>query len=793
MLAPDTIRPVAIPAIALILVLFTPAAAADHPDDASLNLVAVDEQTGEPIFGATVAGPPLERDALTEEDGRARLDGLEPGPAKLTVEFPGYDPVERVVALEPGETTEIRVELPPESEPADTDEATDDSEQLDEVQVTTTARFAGADIYEPDTTMEGEELQRNLDSSVPATLDAVPGFDVQYNGPGAANPTMRGLPGDRVLMLEDGHRTGDLYWTASDHGVMVEPLTAHRMEVIRGPASLLYGSNALGGVVNVVRNDVPLFQPQSVEGQARTTFDSVNRGLGAGGVVRAPAGPLAVYGEASARRTGETRTPAGPLEQTSMSTINAATGASWTPEWGRIGAAARFYDNTYGVPGEFDGQLIPGGHPAGVDIEARRIGSRLEFVHNQMPGLVDELEIKSQYTRYIHDELEGVLDGDDVLGARFDQSMTDTRIVAHHEPIGDEDSIHARGSAGVSLYTRDMFSGGPSPGTRSGRERDVGVFGFEQLDVEPFRLQTGLRYDHRSVTSTDLSPLTIETRQRRIAKDVEPRSFNSISGAVAGHWDFADDWTAGLGLARSVRNPTIEELYSGGPHLADFSYDIGEPGLDAEVGHGIDLFLKSDHSDLDLELGAYYNRIDNYIYDMPTGETVRVHREGERPRDTPVFEARGEDALFVGAEGRIQWNPASFLVLDLDASYTRASLIEDGDPLPFIPPLSGGIQARWDGHPVFGSVGVEFGGPQFRVPGPVEVGDTAEHPRNSTRGYTWGTATAGWRYDTINYAHTVMLEVRNVTDRLWHDHLSRIKEVAPQPGRNIQLSYELLF
>lgn len=781
-----TVYPVRAVAVAVFFALsLFPAIAEteEHEEDtATLEVVVFDAEREEPVHGASVRSAKWDGELFTDEAGEVRIPELQPGSVDVTVEYPGYETAKETLSLRGGEVAVYRFLL------------LEAATQTGTVEVTTTAaRVGSGDVYRPTTIMEGEQLQRNLGSSVPATLASVPGFDVQYNGPGAANPTMRGLPGDRVLMLEEGHRTGDIYWTASDHGVMVEPLTAERMEVVRGPAGLLYGSNALGGVVNVVRDDIPSYQPEHPEGQLRTTFDSVNRGLAGGGSVRAPAGPLTLYGELSGRRTGDSRTPVGVLEQTDMQTVNAAAGASWEPQWGRVGGAVRFYDNVYGVPGEFDGELIPGGHPGGVHIEATRFGGRLDTLYDQPAEPFESLQLKAQATRYIHDEIEALVGGEEIMGARFDQTTTDTRFVARHRPIGDPDGVHSQGAAGLSLYTRDMAAGGASPGTRSGRERDVGVFGFEELELEPVRFQAGLRYDFRWVTADDQSPLQTSTEERRITKEVRPRSFHGLSGSIAGLWDFVSEWTVGTSLARSFRNPTIEELYSDGPHLADFSYDIGTPELQAETGLGADLFLRNRGEDRDLEVGVYYNRIDNYIYYNPTGETVRVHREGTRPRSTPVFEAQNDDAVFMGVEGQVEQTIYDPLVLSADVTYTRATRREAGDPLPFIPPLSGGLEARWDGTPWFGSLGVKLAAPQHRVPQPIEVGDRTERPQEPTAGYAYANAMVGWTHFSTRLGHTAMLRVENISNRPWHDHLSRIKQIAPQPGRNIQLSYELVF
>ncbi len=748
-----------------------------------MDIKVIDGESEDPLEGAVISLEDHEELHESDASGWARVQDLEPGWVVVDVEREDYRSATDAVEVVAGRQVQIEFALAPE------EEGREREEDGDYVVRTVGRSQSPGEVYRPTTLLAGRALQRQMTSSVPGTLDRVPGFDVQYNGPAASSPTVRGLPGDRVLMLEDGHRTGDIYWTASDHGVMVEPISAETMEVVRGPAGLLFGSNALGGVVNVIRNDIPDYRPHEVEGRVRTQYESVNHGFSGGAVMRGGLGPLAVYGEASARRSGDTRTPEGTLEQTNMQGLNAGVGASWHPTRGRVGAAFRYYDMEYGVPGEFQGNLIPGGHPGGVDIEARRVSGRMLGEYHRAMGPIDGIDVRANLVHYDHEEIEGLIGGERAIGASFDQWTSDSRVVAFHEDR-EQGPLLLEGAVGLTAQTRWMEAGGSQPGTRSGEEIDVGVFGYEEAGVGDFRFQAGLRYDQRWVSTDDTSPLVTQTEERNIVKEVDDRELGAWSGSVAGLWDFMDQWTVGASVARSFRHPTIEELYSDGPHLADFSYDIGEPALSTERGWGGDLFVRSEQDRLNLEVAGFYNRIDDYISYDPTGESVRVIRDGAAPRQTPVFEARNSDVEFYGAEGMVEWEFYNRFVLDTTVSYTRAARRDSGEPLAFIPPLSGKLDLRYEGRPFFGSIGVESKASQNRVPDPVEIGDSVERPQETTDGYTVAHAMLGWRHDGERMEHSVMLQGRNITDRTTFDHMSRIKEVAPQPGLNIQLTYQ---
>lgn len=758
----------------------------EQGDPGVLEVHVVDRDTGSPLRGATVRIRQRDRLAVTDADGRASLTGLPPRPYVIVVSRLGYMSEEVEVEVGPGE--HVRIEVGLVASPI----------HLAGVVVTGTGRERGLrEVYQPTTSLTGIELHRSLGSSVPATLRNVPGFHLEYNGPGAARPVIRGMGGDRVLMLEDGHRTGDLYQTASDHGVMVEPLSVDRMEVVRGPAGLLYGPNALGGVVNVIRNDVPRSRPTSLTGTFSSQFESVNSGGAGSMVLSGPLGPLAYRVEGTGRSAGDSRTPLGTLPKTGISGWNAAGGLSWVTDWGFVGVAGRRFENTYGVPGEFQGELIPGGHPGGVDAETTRTSGRIRALYDRpFLGFFDSVELDGHVTQYIHDEIEGIVGGERVLGARFHQTTTGVNITAHHDHrLHDHPGEEARaeGAWGLAFEHRDLWAGGSQPGTRSAEEWTASVFGYEEFSWNGLRFQIGGRVDRRSVTPASLDSIIVRTEERRVSKPVAPRSFTSISASAAVLRDLSETWTVGANLARSIRTPSVEELYSDGPHLADFSFDIGTPDLDPERGLGLDVFLRGTRRDLSLEVAAFYNRVQNFIYYAQTGETVRIFREGVPPRITPVFEAQGDDAAFMGFEGRIQWEVLRNVVLDGTASYTRASLLEDSEPLPFIPPLSGRGEVRYEGEVFFASLGSNWALRQHRVPAPVEFGDGVERPQEPTDGYALLNAGVGFRFRAAGLTHTASLEGENLTNREWRDHLSRIKDIAPQPGRNVQLTYRVHF
>ncbi len=774
--------------VAITVVLTVLVASRIHADPAerqsTLSVLILDVVSGVPVKGADVSAKVGEltlASGVTDAGGRVALvvkhpqgalaDGNKNFGLEIEVFHLGYE-FESIQVRDIGAKFATEIRMTP-------------------TEVIDVTVYASANVLRPATTLRGLKLQESLRSSVPETIAKVPGVAVAYNGPGAARPTIRGLGGDRVLMLENGFRNGDLYWSGADHGVMLEPLTAHEVEVVRGPATLVYGGNALGGVVNVIRHDIP-GGVESLSSTVGIQVESASRSFAQGAAVVSPVGPIAARLEASVRRSSDVHTPQGEIPNTDVTAFGGSAGVGWHPEWGELGASVRYFQNDYGVPGEFGGVIIPGGHPGGAAIEARRVNGVLKGIYRPTSVHIDSVEFGASFTRYTHDEIEGLINGQKALGAAFElDSIQSNVLVRHaHNPDG-ADSL--RGAAGIAMTSQDVFAGGNAPGFRSGTDWGVAGFLFEKLNVEPVSLHLGLRYEHRQLSPQSVDPISVRTADRLIEKTVTGRDFNLFSGSLAALWNVSKTWAIGTTVARSSRSPNMQELYSDGPHLADFSFDIGTPDLPSEVGTGVDIFVLAKQKQFSLEATGFVNFVNNYVQYTPTLETVRVIREGARPRDTPVFEARSEDALFLGAEGKARVGLGWGLSVEGTLSYVWAERRSDSNPLPFVPPLHGEATVRYERSGFFGSASLSGALRQSRVPRPIEIGDTMESPQDPTSGYALAHASAGWSGDIFGMKHVVTARAFNITDRVWRDHLSRIKDVAPQTGFNLTLTYQLQY
>lgn len=742
-------------------------AAAQQPRERGTIVgVVVEAQSGEPLAATQVELVESHRVETTREDGGFVFPALRPGRYTVAIQRIGYAPQQIAVDVTPGESIRVEVSLQVAAV------------QFDEIVVTGTIRErAGRDVLSPTTVVSGAELERKLDGTVAATLADEPGVAVTGIGPTTARPVIRGLGGDRIVILEDGVRPGDMSSLSGDHAVAIEPLTAERFEVVRGPMSLLYGSSALGGVVNVVREEVPLTVPEHLHGAVMAQGESVSTGGSAGGYAIVPLRDWAARVEGSFRRSADVETPDGPLENTDARTWSLAAGLGRELGRAHLGASYRYYNSFYGIPGGF-----VGGHEEGVDIDMRRhaVRGRLDL-HDIGP--VQELSITGAFTDYRHSEMEG--EGE--VETAFSQDVSSVTIRATHGAAGPIST----GAIGVTAQYRDIHTAGALR-TPSTWDYNTALFVVEEIGSGALRLQAGGRYDFAHYEPRDTAA-TVFVGGREVP--VRARDFGSVSGSLGVLYAVTDPLRIGMSVARAYRTPDFNELYTNGPHLAANSFDVGDPALDAEIGLGMDAFIRYSGGRLRAEIAAFRNQLDGYIFPSSRGR-IEVGTQGGRPR----FQYTNEDARFVGIEGSLDWSVTEHVILEATGSIVRAEftesradipLFENGDTIlvpaskhpPLIPPPNGRFAVRYETTDWFAGAGTRFAADQDRT------GDF-ETP---TAAYMVADLSGGIRFLRAGRLHTLTLSVDNLLDADHRNHMSRIKEIMPEPGRNISLLYRLTF
>ncbi len=706
----------------------------------SLDGEVVDTRSRARLTGVTVRIVGLEESERTDANGKFKFDSVPEGQQTLLFLKVGYRQFEQTVAVN-ASTPYLQIALEALPFQLETIRVYGSNRELSQFEATTDLALGDA------------ELQRRVGMTVANALADETGVSQRTMGRAVARPVIRGLGGDRLLILENGERTGDKSASSADHAVSIDPTIAEGIEVTRGPASLIYGSSTLGGVINVKSNNIPQVLPNRVNMHLMFQGESVNSGLTGTTGFALPIGDFATHLEWNRRLASDMQTPVGVLENTALANVNFSGGLSLIKPWGFIGASGSSYRSAYGVPGS------PEGHITGINIELdrQRYEGQMEYRFNT--ALLNKVRLQTAYTRYQHQELES----NGTLGIEFGLLTYNFSAMAY----GLGGAI-----AGISGEYRDHATGGFywTPHTR---EFAAAGFYLNQHNFDKFTLQGAIRYDVRR--SEPFRPGAVIR-----AGTVQRRDFSGVSGASSGIYHWTDGFSTGATLMKTFRAPGIEELFSDGPHLAVFSYEIGNAELESENGYGSEFFARYSKDRFKLNLALFQNRIANYLIPTNTGE--KEWGSGAAGW-LWIYQYMGHDVVMNGAEIQVGGEMLPQVHLHLNMSYVNGTIEKSGRPLERIPPLNGKIVFSYTPSPFYFHLTSRFSGSQNRLGEFEEPTDRyLVYDIGGYLNFSW------WQLD-----NSILFEIGNLFDTEYREHLSRIKSVMPEPGRNVKFLYKLNF
>ena len=678
------------------------------------------------------------------------------------------------------------------------------------------------DLARPVAVLAGERLDEAKASSIGETVARLPGVQSSFFGAGVGRPIIRGLEGARVQVLSDGMAAGDVSTVSADHAVSIEPFLANQIEVLKGPASLLYGNGAIGGAVNVVDGRIPEYATsRPLEGRAELRAGSVNDERTA--MLRldgtSASGRLVFHIDALHRETGDVDIPGhaesaalrgghghddhedhgdghaedahGHLPDSFVRTDSGALGLSWIGESGFIGIGQSLFNTRYGVPGHVhadddghghghddDDHGTDSDHDARVHIKMDQRRTELRAGRDDI-GPFRSLRARLARTGYTHTEYEG-----DAVGTVFENETVEGRLELVHRPLRAWD-----GAFGLQWSRRDFSAVGAEAFVPDSGSRDTGVFWIGERDFGPASLELGLRHDRNRID---------------IAADAGPsRDFDTTSASLASRWNLTDDVHLSFGLDRAQRSPTAEELYSNGAHVATRSHEFGDAGLDVETANRAEVGLHWHRGPLRLEASLYHVRYDDFIHLADTGIV-----DG----DLPVRAWHQADARFSGGEVEAEWtfidNGSGAWTLRAFADVVRGKLAGHGTRtveisiphgghshdyraelplsgnLPRLAPSRVGGDLRWTSDHWRAGIGAVRHSRQDDVA-------AFEQP---TPGYTLVHANLAWHMDTASgNALELFVNGNNLLDRDARVHTSFLKDLAPLPGRGVTAGVRVLF
>ena len=810
-----TARFAAVLASVAVLALAAPARAQETGTVAGRVALADD---GTPVHGAAVVVVGAGAVRLTDEQGEFTFDDMPAGSYEVVAQREHLTAGRQAVSVVAGQTlaVDFALDLSPVSE-----------------ELTVTASAGGVETtletFNAVTTLDAFDIAARGANTIGELPHNEPGIAIRSFGPGASRPIIRGFDADRVLILEDGVRTGDLSATSGDHGVTLDPNMFERVEIVRGPATLLYGSNAVGGLVNAITphesHRESLFQ--GTRGQFGVDTGSANRQAGTSASLQHAQGGLLFWGGGSLRQTSDYDTPEGPVENSATELRNARAGVGWFGDRAFASGGFTAEDGRYGVP--FAGEFHAHGHEdeghdedghdddhaeeddhgdeLHVDLDSRRRGGRFDVgLRNLSNPFVEGVRLTANVIDWQHDELEigegGA--GSENIGTTFSNRTTIVRA-----EVNQRRTARLSGRFGAWAQLRNFEAFGHEALVPETDQTAFAAFAYEEIDFGRYRLQFGGRVerndyqvgerlegdghdddhddhddgddhddhddgdDHDDHDDGDDHD-DHDDHGGLVAPDPRDRQFLSTSASFGVHTDLGAGSAFVANVTSSHRAPGLEELYAFGPHAGTRAFDVGDPDLDAETTLGLDLSLRHRSDRVRGTLNFYVYEIDNFIFgDQPGGFADGL----------AILEFRQGDGRFVGWDAGGSLRLSDRVWTTLGVGRVDARLRTTDEALPRIPPL----RATW-------SLDLPWRG--FTLSPELEVAATQDRVFRSeteTDGYSVVNLRASYVWSRPEAAHILSFTGYNLTDALYRNHASFIKELAPEMGRGFKVGYSVRF
>ncbi len=750
-----------------------------------------------PLANVSVQLSEIRRSVETDANGAFEFVDVPPGRYTIVTHIEGFSDQARSIVVTSGGSLTQNFSL---------------SIRSVQEEVTVTATGTEQSVYEAFqtvTSVGASRIAEQANTAIGEVLERESGVGKRSFGPGSGRPIIRGFDGDRVLVLQDGIRTGSVGSQSGDHGEPIDTLSLERLEVIKGPATLLYGSNAIGGVVNAVTND---------EDDAHEGFRGFFTGLGAtnnrqggvGGGVEYGYKKWVFNGSGNFIGEGDYRTPLGQVPNSGSRSFGGKFGTGYYSDKffvvGEINADKRRYGIPY-APLFEEGVLVttPDGDPCGeghhddeedegkggeepcqydpfaiqaqfanqlpevpgeaIDIRMRRNNYRFRGGFRDVRGPIAQGNFFIDFTDYRHAEIE-TEDGVDEIATTFDNDTFSYRAMFQQARYGK-----LSGRFGFEGYRRSYFTlGAESLIDGRVRQNNFAVFGLQELDFNRVSFQFGGRVEHNGYDPTNQS----------LYGD---RSFTGFSGAAGVRFRLWEGASFVTNFTSSYRAPALEELYNFGPHIGTVTFEVGDQDLTRERSNGIEFSFRQQLDRVRINGSFFHYRIDNFVFLSPVDDNDDGLIDVED--NLPISAFVQGDAKFTGADVSMDVDITDWLGAYANADVVKAELRESNVPLPRITPARGrlGLDFRYKGLSV--------------RPEAVFVGarklDDVSFLETPTAGYGLFNLNASYSFAKGTTTHTIFFASSNLGDRLYRNHLSFIKDLAPEPGRGVRAGYTVRF
>ncbi len=655
-----------------------------------------------------------------------------------------------------------------------------------------------SDLFElvsPVSVLSGEALSLQHETSLGETLSKLPGVSSSYFGPNASRPIIRGQDSDRIRLLENGIGILDASALSNDHATTTDPLFIRRIEVVRGPAALLYGGSAIGGVVNVIDGRIPDSRIEGVGGAAELREGGAERLHSGAAYTDFGSGNVAFHLDAFDRRTSDIDIPGfarsdrqraiddpaldqpkDRLPNSGSHAYGGAIGGSYVDTNGYLGLSLSSLRNVYGTVAELDSTIR-------MKQERGDLAGELRDV-----GLFRKIKVKAGYTDYEHTEFDA-----GVPATTFRNRGYETRIEAIHEKIGP-----LEGSVGLQFGKTTFSALGEEAFVPETKTRNGALFLFEELPLDPFTISGGFRVEKTELDAEGGGPIDPPTGLPRFGSGGS-RDFTAASGSLGAIYKLTPGLAFVVNGTSTQRAPTFFELFANGVHAATGGYEIGDPGFAKERSRSFEAAVRVKEGRFSGSFTAYRTTFSNYIGVFATGNTrdtegnlnpaVDPAAAGQTVAGNEIlteYRYRQVPARFTGfeLEGKLRLlDAAQKLDLELGLDRVRTTNGDTGEPLPRIAPMRGRVALVFATGPLEAQLEVVHARKQDQVP-------TGELP---TDAYTLTNAYLTYRFQLAGTDLTAFLRGQNLFNQDARVASSFLRDIAPLPGRGVQVGLRAVF
>jgi len=740
-----------------------------------------------PVHGAVVLVVRSGRSAVTDEEGRFVIENVAPGTYEVLAQREHLTAERQSITVMAGQAAaaEFMLDLSPVHE---------------EITVTATAigQATTFEAFNATTTLDSFDLTANPSGTLGEVLENQAGIVNRTFGPGSSRPIIRGFDGDRVLIMQDGMRTGDLASQSGDHGVTIDPNSLERVEIVRGPATLLYGSNAVGGVVNAIspHESYRDWFNQGTRGQVGFDLGSANWQAGSAGSVQHAQGRALFWAGGGSRRASDYNTPIGRVENSATRLSNGRAGVGYFGDRLFASGGITLEDSRYGIPfagalhghhGEEEAHEGEDDHDEGqehddeplVDLASQRRVGRFDVGMRNLGGAVDSFRLVFNVIDWRHDELE-ILDGVESIGTAFSN-----RSYVFRADMTQRQTSRLSGRFGVWGQHRDYSAAGAEALAPPTGQTAFAGFGYEELRYGRLSLQVGGRVERNDYSVSARpgaqegeagEPGHADEEESHVGEppEVRDRSFTGASASFGVHADIAADTALVANLTQSHRAPALEELYNFGPHVGNLAFEIGNPDLESESTTGLDVSLRHRSANLRGSVNVYLYDVTNFVF---------LDIEDEVVNNLRVADFAQGDSRFVGFDAQGSVRLGGRVWAELRLGMVDATLTATDEPLPRIPPLRGQL-----------SIDIPHGGltitPEWVFSAQQ---DRVFRDEVVTDGYSLLNLKVSYVYPARHFAHVLSVTGYNLTGELYRNHTSFIKDLVPEMGRGLKVGYSVRF